>query len=189
MAIQKKDGQSPVEEIKSETLIQPPQVEPKIIWAGSKTFRHDKYKLEVSKCLKNKSYTEGQPDIYQMEHVHFFHSHSMEGEPHTRCEMTMGHYHEVETYVDAEGNMKAKCGPPVKVDVKIIAAQAITFDNEPIKFFDARAQKWLQDDHTHEITYKKSEIFNPDKLKAAQQQDQTNFKNKYDSHTPVNNNA
>lgn len=158
------------------------KIEPKIKWQGTESFRHDLFKLGVSKCIKNKSYTQGDPNIVQVEHVHFFHSHSSEGNEHTRCEIAAGHYHEVKVSVDENGDFKAECGPAVSVETKIQGT--IAYNEEgPIKFYDNKSRQWILDDHRHDISYIRSQMIMPASVKAAQEADKELFNKRYNANS------
>lgn len=112
--------------------------EPKRVYKGDLEIDHDLFKLEVSTMRKNISINETDPLYTGVEHCHFFHSYDSNGRKQDSCAPIAGHTHEVEMFVNADGDIDAKVGPAV---VKK-GGKYVPFAN---------------DNHTHDATYLRSE--------------------------------
>lgn len=117
------------------------------------TKTHSLYKLEVSKFKKNTSY-QGEPNWIDVEHCHFFHSINSAGQAQKECAPVGGHFHqmiEVQPATETEPAVYKCSGPLKKVRQKNKYNQweVVTVPANEI------------DDHTHDITYKHSEIWSP----------------------------
>lgn len=111
----------------------------------------DLFKLEVSACHVNKSYNDV-PDLYEQEHIHWFHTFDSDGKKHTRSNAVSGHFHVIEYAEQGEGKpvkVLSVSGPMHEVKRKI--------KGRWVKVTEAVSSS-LEDDHTHEITYKKTDI-------------------------------
>lgn len=137
---------------------------PRIINRHDVSYRHDVYKLEPKAMMKNVSYVHLEPDLQSLDHSHIFHSHNDRGQRKTKCESMGGHWHEIETYVDKQGNLKAKCGPALEEKVTMgntgktyTTIVPRSFEKE-IKAGEHAGQVMkIVDDHVHEVTYLGSE--------------------------------
>lgn len=111
----------------------------------------DLFKLEVAACNVNKSYNDV-PDIYEQEHIHWFHTFDSDGKKHTRSNAVSGHFHVIEYKDQGEGKpveILSVSGPMHEVKRKIKGKWTKVV--EPVS-------STLEDDHTHSITYKKTDI-------------------------------
>lgn len=146
----------------------------KIVFKDHRSFRHDLFKLELATMKKNVSWKVHEPMIENVEHVHFYHSHSSQGKPLKTCNSVGGHFHEVTIEIDQDGNVKATCSPPIQ-EKEIILKHGVRKEIQPIKFFDEKSQKTIVDDHVHAVTYLHSEQLSPEKLRMNQTQDYDKF--------------
>lgn len=118
---------------------------------GHGEVKSDLFKLDVAACMVNKSYNDA-PDLYEQEHIHWFHTFDSDGKKHTRCNAVSGHFHVIET--EDQGDDK-----PVKVlsvsgpmhEVKRRVKGRWVKVVEPVS-------ATLEDDHTHAIIYKKTDV-------------------------------
>jgi len=148
---------------------------PNIIWKGNREFRHDLFKLELERMKKNMSFRSNQIDIQEVEHCHFYHSVSNKGTANQYSSPVGGHFHEVFTSTDANGNIIAKCGPALqKVTIKIrtgkFIKRIIPVEYSYVDDIDGR-DKILKDEHLHNISYIGSEIISSQRIKAQHQSD------------------
>lgn len=122
------------------------------IIGGKAQVKSDLFKLEISPCMVNKSYNDI-PDLYEQEHIHWFHTYDSDGKKHTRSIAVAGHFHVIEYEQTANENEPVKIlsvsGPMHEVKRKI--------KGRWVKVTEAVSSS-LEDDHTHEITYKKTDI-------------------------------
>jgi hypothetical protein len=147
-------------------------VQPKIIQRGAKTFRHDLFKATVGSTLKNVGIKKYQPELVKVEHVHFFHSHDAKGQGSKHTTAAVGHFHEVEQYIDpATGYPAVKCGPALRKVQKRMKNGFMKSFIEPVTFEDGNTGQTVTDSHTHEFEYLGSEELSPDKNKQRQKQD------------------
>ncbi len=105
---------------------------------GSVQVHHDLFKLLPANFQKN-VHLPHQPRWVPVEHCHFFHTRDSKGKKLKYCSSVGGHAHEVEYWVDENGELKAKCGPPI---INVKGDRKVAFPN---------------DDHTHEVEYFHSE--------------------------------
>lgn len=158
-------------------------VQPRIQWKNQVQFRHDLFKLELAKMRKNVSWKRQRPELVDAEHVHFFHSHTSTGTAQKYCVTVGGHFHEVKTSIDQDGNMTATCGPALrKVDKKLsngtikTLIEEITYQHE--EFGD------MGDNHTHNVIYLASEIMSPQKVQQMQNNN-ANYVNEHVTAAPT----
>ena len=59
---------------------------------GHGEVKSDLFKLDIAACMVNKSYNDA-PDLYEQEHIHWFHTFDSDGKKHTRCNAVSGHFH------------------------------------------------------------------------------------------------
>lgn len=119
---------------------------------GSKVkIKTDLFKLEVAECNMNKSWNDV-PNLESVEHVHFFHTYDSDGRKMTKTNTVAGHFHAIE--VEDQGNDKPakiiSVSPPMRELRRRIKGK-FTKVFEPI-------DSALEDEHTHEITYRRTEI-------------------------------
>lgn len=157
---------------KTEKTAQP---EPKLRMRNQMAVIHHLFKAELGKFLKDlTSWKLGQPSLTHVEHVHFFHTVSSQGVAQRFTNAVGGHFHEVTWGVDAEGNLQAKCGPPLKKVGRPGPNGTTRFENIPIKFHDkvgsveGKPNTDYVDTHTHVMTYLGSDELSPAKVSAAQ---------------------
>lgn len=143
-------------------------VQPKVQWKNQRTFRHDLFKLEVAMMQKNVSWRKKRPELVEIEHAHFFHSHSSSGTPQKYCAAVGGHFHEITTAVDQNGNIVAKCGPALRKVDKRLSNGTTKTEIEEIIYNHEERKIPIVDDHTHDMTYVGSEQMSPQKIKQIQ---------------------
>ena len=124
--------------------------EQKRIFGNNFEFKSDLFKLEVAECNLNKSWNDI-PMLESIEHVHFFHTYDSNGRKMARTNIVAGHFHVIE-YEEQGGDKPVKIlsvsGPMHEVKRKVLGrwqkvAEAIS--------------DTLQDDHTHKISYRRTE--------------------------------
>jgi hypothetical protein len=122
----------------------------KRVFGNSFEFKSDLFKLEVAECNLNKSWNDV-PMLESVDHVHFFHTYDSNGRKMARTNIVAGHFHVIE-YEEQGGDKPVKIisvsGPMHEVKRRIMGrwqkvAEAIS--------------ETLQDEHTHKITYRRSE--------------------------------
>lgn len=120
-------------------------------------FKSDLFKLEVAECNINKSWNDA-PNLEEVEHVHFFHTYDSDGRKMEKSNIVANHFHvvEYENQTDKDGKILAdlpvkikSVSPPMR-EVKERIKGKWTKVIRPIKAD-------LEDNHTHEITYRRSE--------------------------------
>lgn len=138
----------------------------------SLTFVHDLYKLKPAFFKRNTSYRRYAPKLEEVEHAHFYHSHSRRGIAQDRSVKIGGHFHEIEPYMDAEGEMQAKCGPPLREEVYVKRGKQRK-RIIPVQFEDESGLKTIitKDEHTHVVEYKWSEDISEANTMARQKKD------------------
>lgn len=104
----------------------------------------DTFKLEVENYAKNVSYDDKNPLIVGVPHCHFFHTYDSSGKPMIYSNAVGGHHHKITVEEDEQGNLIAKCGPAI-------------YSN------NVKSEK-LNDSHTHEVNYLKSDRFKVRKM-------------------------
>jgi len=115
---------------------------------------HDLYKLEVAPMLRNIAWQSGVTDYVKAEHCHFFHSVNTKGSAQNTSATIGGHFHVLEIIEeDPEGAPVYKCSPPMKWVRQNVNGrlEKVIVPSDP------------NDDHTHEVTYVRSEVFTPRK--------------------------
>lgn len=143
-----------------------PKVVPKIVYRDQVEADHHLFKAKVAKCLKSDKY--GPVKLKSVEHVHFFHTINSDGSEQHQTPAIAGHVHEVTWRIDEEGNLVAKCGPPLK---KVIKAgrgglAKVTWERIRVKDEDNNI---LEDNHQHEMEYMGSEKISQSKIQQIQQ--------------------
>lgn len=152
--------------------IQPQSTQPQIRWKGSETYRHDLFKLGVAKLKKNISWKKKLPEIIQLEHTHLFHSHDNKGQVNKTCVPVAGHYHEVMTLINQDGELIAKCGPPIRKVEKRLETGKIKSVPQQVQWVRQNQQTGEDelevDNHVHEVIYLASEEISAAKITEIQ---------------------
>lgn len=131
--------------------------EPKIIYKGTQTFRHDLFRLKVTELLRNNSFKKGNVQLEKIPHVHFFHTFDSNGRPQKYSTPAGGHFHEVTWQVDEKtGELVATCGPALQYVYKKRAGGQKRY-LEGVKWEDEVNDSLVVDSHTHECEYAWSE--------------------------------
>lgn len=114
---------------------------------------HSLYKLEVTNLMKNVSYS-GDAHWVEVEHSHFFHTIDSSGKAQKECVPVGGHFHEMIEVVPATDDSPAvyKCSGPLK---------RVRQKNRMGQWEVISVPANNVDDHTHEVTYKHTEIWTP----------------------------
>lgn len=162
-----KAKQTTEEVVETEALHYPSKKEskPKFKWKGTTEFRHDLFKLELSHFKKNISYQKYTPQLHDVEHVHFYHSHDSKGRPQKYCSAVGGHFHEMTVEVTPSGDLVAKSGPALKHVVKRQKNGKPKTLIEKVTFYDGDEDNKFFDEHTHEVMYLESDMLSEEKLK------------------------
>lgn len=115
----------------------------------------DTFKLEPARMQKNVGYNE-RIMIKDFEHCHIYHTYDSSGKRLKGTNQVGGHYHEIKIRVDEEtGNLIGECSPPMQ---------------------NKRSERiYSNDQHTHEVTYIKSEKIKTRKMNPAAAQAHANF--------------
>lgn len=166
----------------------PNDAEPKVVMKGSRTVRHDLFKLMPARMTKNNGWKSKQPIIVHHEHTHIFHSKNEKtGKANQYCSPAGGHFHEIITdwsrkvtkKVVIEGEPQEfegphiTCGPALCIkrstgadgtDVKEIVPPSIAIDGRLPQFKamvneGQGADAFMVDRHKHEVIYLQSEYF------------------------------
>lgn len=144
---------------------------PKIVWKDKRSFRHDLFKLEPAVMKQNVSWKKDEPMLQDVTHAHIYHSHSSSGIANRTSQAMGGHFHEVKVSVDTDGNLKATCGPPLRIVEKMLKTGGVRKVEEPLEWFHEKLNKKIVDDHRHECTYQFSETISPEKSRAQATED------------------
>jgi hypothetical protein len=119
---------------------------------GRMKVRIDTFKLAAAMMKKNVGIQQDERDaakrarinsrtrgaiIVELEHCHIYHTYDSSGKEMSRCNHVGGHTHEITVSKDADGNLVAKCSPPIQ------NSPSETIVND--------------DDHTHNVVYLKSQ--------------------------------
>jgi len=158
--------------------------EPKRVMKGMQSFMHDLFKLEVSNMKRNVSYKKFQPQIEEVEHAHFFHSHDTGGNRNEYCVPVGGHFHKMQITTDKEGQVHAVCGPALKEITTTTRAGTPRNSIVPVSWVDEALDKEIVDTHTHDVAYKGSEEIWPDKVKRDQAMDAAKLSQLNQNYTP-----
>lgn len=136
------------------------------------TFRHDVFVSTEADGIRNVGYEHLKPMLTRHKHKHIYHSHNNQGRKLNRTGSMIGHWHEVEHYVDSEGNIRAKCGVPLhevtyqdeETGLVYTRIEQVSFE-ELIKTGPNAGKRYKHvDDHTHELEYLGSEELNPRRI-------------------------
>jgi len=131
------------------------QVTPKVSYREALEVDHHLFKSTLANCLKGDKF--GPVKVKSIEHVHFFHTVNSNGQPQKYTSPVAGHVHEIEWGVDNEGNLVAKCGPPVKKVVRPGKNGIPRSSYEPIRVTNYDAVDGepdvIPDNHQHKMVY------------------------------------
>lgn len=147
--------------------------QPKIFFKNNKEHIHHLFKAEVAKCKKNMAWQKSVVQIEEVEHCHFFHTINSQGIEQTYTSPIAGHFHKITWKADHNtGELIAECGPALhkRMIKKPNGEQKSRI--EEIKFHDGMSDDgadYVKDSHTHEMTYKGSEIITKKSVQAMQQ--------------------
>ena len=122
----------------------------KRVFGNQFSFKSDLFKLEVAECMMNKSWNDV-PNLEAVEHVHFYHTFDSDGRNMARTNTVANHYHIIEYKEQGEDKpvkIISVSGPMRDVRKKIKGKWVKV--SEPV-------DSTLEDNHTHEITYRRSE--------------------------------
>lgn len=111
----------------------------------------DLFKLQTAKAKKNVSWSDGDIQLEEVEHVHFFHTYDSDGRRQDRSAPVGGHFHLVEFEEGKNGKpakIKSISGPMKMAKVK----EKGRWKQKPVPLSEE-----LEDSHTHDIKYLKSD--------------------------------
>lgn len=115
---------------------------------------HDLYKLEVAPCKKALGHSEDDPQLFDAEHVHFFHTVDSNGKILSTSGAIAGHFHEMEVIPNEDPTLppKVRCasGPMQMVKRKV--------KGRYVKVAEPVVIMGELDDHTHQVTYLRSDL-------------------------------
>lgn len=143
--------------------------QPKLKMKGEARFRHDLFKGSVGLFKSNKSYIYGDPKIVDVEHVHFYHSHNSQGRKQRYTNIVGGHFHEIKTKVDKNGDIVAECGPPLTKKWLRMPNGENRSQVVPVEYWNGYTHKNVVDDHTHDFQYIHSEVLSPNYAPMSEQ--------------------
>lgn len=132
---------------------------------GDTSVHHDLFRLELATTIKNVSWN-SEPLYEKMEHKHIYHSVTSDGTPQDTCCPASGHFHYV-TVKEVDGKLVAECSRPYVMGKKKV------IKNGRVKFVK-QAVPYEADEHTHKVTYLRSEkitrrVYNADAVKVISQ--------------------
>lgn len=131
----------------------------------------DHFKAEVCEVKYNRSYQKGVVTIEPIEHAHFFHTINSRMQRKNTTTSNAGHFHEIIMKADADGNLVAECGPPMKT-ISVKTPVGYKKRVVPLKWEDAINERWVEDKHQHKMRYIDSETISEQGVKAIQQDNQ-----------------
>jgi hypothetical protein len=144
---------------------------------GDLTFTHHLFRLEPAEMRMNVSWKKYQPRLIEMSHGHIYHSvNDRNGKANQYCSPTGGHFHEIITEwgVDEAGNevlIKAECGPAMEKKKFKNRSGTQSSKDIPVKFETEEHDRFITDDHKHEVSYVDTEEINPVLQKRRQEED------------------
>lgn len=136
--------------------IGPQSTQPKLLFKEETQIIHHCFRLEAAEALKNLSWRKGEVILERVPHVHFYHNVNSLGLTQTKSNDVGGHYHEVKWEINQDGYPVATCGPALRRVQRKLPNGKVKTSIEPIKFYDAELDKWVEDTHIHEVIYKHS---------------------------------
>lgn len=120
-------------------------------------FIHDLFKLNVAKMIKNVAIDGQQPLLEALEHVHHYHSYDSTGKKQDKSTHVGGHFHPIE--IISEGD---DLNPPV---IKVgEACKYVSVRDKRTKKVTKRLMAIEHDNHTHDVTYVRSDKLKPRKV-------------------------
>lgn len=132
----------------------------KRINAGSVYKWCDTFKLEDAQTIKDVSFNPKKPELTRITHNHIFHTVDSYGRPTTHCNSVSGHTHEVKITKNEKGILVGQCSLPIRNRDS---------DKQEIVNYEVRidGKVGIPDQHTHPVTYLKSEQFQLRQANAA----------------------
>lgn len=142
------EAQTPILNPHTTTATEPPK--------GQRVFSrqvkkiHDLYKLMVANMRKNVALEGSNPEFQTVEHCHFFHTFTSDGQAQNTSSTIGGHFHVMEVVTPATDTTPAvyKCSPPMRWGVVKDKYKRKVREMVPAN---------LDDDHTHDVQYIKSD--------------------------------
>jgi hypothetical protein len=151
------------------------QVEPKIKLRSQKAIHHHLFKALVARMKKNIAWRKGQPDIREVEHVHFFHTVNSFGMDQEHTNEVGGHFHAVTWSVGDDGELRAVCGPALKKISKrgrdgypVTKIVPVQWENKFKE--DEDESDFVTDTHTHVMSYEGSDVITSSQIKQIAKQ-------------------
>ena len=139
-------------------------------------FRHDVFKSDVKKCIRNTSFRALVLERVDVDHVHIYHSHNNQGRKNRRTGQACGHWHDVEHVVNPDGSTYAKCGPAMHEVTKVSptgrtynVVERVSFEEEIMSGEGQGQVRTIVDNHTHELVYIGSEDLSPTGIQSQLQ--------------------
>lgn len=138
-------------------------------------FMHIVFMAEEATCYKNVSFEPLRPKFEAMVHKHVTRNVDSKGRRQTETQSQCGHWHPVVFSVDKEtGRPVAECLPPIHEVHRISESGRIIKSVEPIVFRkesnDGKIEN-IVDDHTHEMSYRFSEVISQSIIREKQKAD------------------
>lgn len=159
------------EVVKIET--QAPAVTPKVVLRQGMELLHHLFKGTVAVCLKADKW--GPLKIKSIEHTHYFHTVTSNGAKQDYTPQVAGHVHKIEWGTDPEGNLVARCGPPLKrIETFVNGMKRSKYIPIKVKNYDAvdDQPEWLNDSHTHQMIYMGSDKLTKASMDAIRRENQ-----------------
>ena len=103
-------------------------------YAGDMFIDSDTFKLDLTNYRKNVSFDDKNPLLVGVPHCHFYHTFDSSGKAMSQCNAVGGHTHDVKVSISKDGDITATSSP-------------------------AKSNSKLEDNHTHEVIYMKSDRF------------------------------
>ncbi|TXH08443.1 MAG: hypothetical protein E6R04_10710 [Spirochaetes bacterium] len=144
----------------------------KRVFSGTQEHMVDLFKLQLAVMKHQEGWTE-KPSILDVEHVHFFRTKDRYGKDLQFATSTGGHTHEVTWGTDEHGNLVAECGPAIrKVLVNVGEKDNARYEEQTMPVRHKRkGMKALEDNHTHEIIYLRTDVMSAQSIAQAQAKD------------------
>lgn len=127
---------------------------PRVIYREAVDADHHLFVGSVESCLKADKWSP--VPVYKVPHIHHFHTINSNGAKQTHTSPIANHVHAVEWGVDDQGNLVAKCGPPLKKVQRFRNGVSRTvFERIKVKNYSAKDDEpeFIDDNHTHTMTY------------------------------------
>jgi len=171
--------------VKKEIKKSAPKIQvPKLFMKGNLEFTHSLFKCLVGTFKKNISWRKYRPQLIDVEHTHFFHTHDRRGKENQYTTPTAGHFHKV-TIKDNDGSYlmdsneypTIKIGPPLMDHYKKLKSGTHKKIIIPVAYYNEDKNEDIEDEHTHACEYLGSEILSEVKIKQTQQENQQAISN------------